>query len=557
MKKLLIILLVGILLPIAATAQFKTSFEGYGQWLTNETDNTIFHSTDDTTKIRANAYLKLDYTVKDWDFGVQFESYLPVALLNYSPDLKGINFGVVYARYNNINAGIDVTAGHIYEQLGSGLIFRSWEDRQLGINNAIFGGRVAYTPINGLKLTVLGGKQRIGMGFDLSDGVIYAANLETSITDILKVSNFDANIGLSYVGRYENLKDFSNLPKMLNAYSARFHIAKNGLYLGGEYVFKDKEALFETIPGQSGHINPNSLNMGNALLINMGYAKKGFGIDVNLRRMENMGFFSQQNLAGNLYNTAVLNYLPGLTKQYAYSLQNIYLYQAQPYLQFMPIDKEKFGEIGGQIDMYYEFKKGSLLGGKYGTNVALNASYWGGLNAVMNFNTRSYKADFFSVSEKYYHDIGIEIRKRCTKDLSFVLMFLNQYYNEYIEGKIGVINANILTGEVTYKFAKVQSVKVQLQHHWADAEYKNWAGAAIDYALNYHWSFFVHDDYNYGNDDKDKRNHYYNAGISFVTGSTSIAASYGKQREGLSCAGGVCRPVSESTGFTLTVSTSF
>jgi len=552
-KKLLIILVIGSLLPFAANAQFKVSFEGNGQWLTNDTNNDMFLTNDDTAKLRSNAYLKLDYTVKEWDFGVQFESYLPKALLNYSPDLQGVNVGALYARYNNINVGIDVTAGHIYEQLGSGLIFRSWEDRQLGINNAIFGGRISYTPINGFKLTVLGGKQRIGMGFDFADGAIVAINLETSITDILNVSKFDANVGLSYVGRYEDQGElYPELPTMLNAYSMRIHIAKSGFYVGGEFVFKGKDPLVE----MGGQINSNALNMGNALLINMGYARKGFGIDVNLRRMENMGFFSQRNLAENQYNTGVLNYLPALTKQYTYSLQNIYIYQAQPYLRFMPI--EKVGEIGGQIDVFYEFKKGSLLGGEYGTNVALNASYWGGLSARTDFTTRSYASDLFSVNEKYYHDVGIEVRKRCTKDLSLVFMFLNQYYNKkYIEETTGIINANMITGELTYKFGKAQSVKVNAQHLWADADKKNWIGGGLDFALNYNWSLFVSDDYNYGNDDKEERKHYYNTGISFVTGAIRVAASYGKQRAGTLCAGGVCRMVSEATGLNLTVIASF
>ena len=34
-------------------------------------------------------------------------------------------------------SGFSVLAGDFFEQFGSGLMFRSWEDRQLGINNSI------------------------------------------------------------------------------------------------------------------------------------------------------------------------------------------------------------------------------------------------------------------------------------------------------------------------------------------------------------------------------------------------------------------------------------
>ena len=34
----------------------------------------------------------------------------------------------------------------------------------------------------------------------------------------------------------------------------------------------------------------------------------------------------------------------------------------------------KAGEIGFQIDLYYDIKKGSVIGGKYGSNLSLNLS---------------------------------------------------------------------------------------------------------------------------------------------------------------------------------------
>jgi len=102
---------------------------------------------------------------------------------------------------------------------------------------------------------------------------------------------------------------------------------------------------------------------GDAYLLNLGYAKNGFGVTANFRRLENFGFYSQRRSAGNVYNEAVLNYVPALTKQYDYSLTNIYVYAAQPNLSFEP-NRNKAGEIGGQIGLFYQFKKETPLGGK-------------------------------------------------------------------------------------------------------------------------------------------------------------------------------------------------
>lgn len=67
----------------------------------------------------------------------------------------------------------------------------------------------------------------------------------------------------------------------------------------------------------------------------------------------------------------------------------------------------------------------------------------------------------------------------------------------------------------------------------------------------------VADMYNYGNDIKDDQIHYYNLGGSFTKGATRVGLSYGRQRGGLICVGGICRYVPENTGFTLNLSTSF
>ena len=51
--------------------------------------------------------------------------------------------------------------------------------------------------------------------------------------------------------------------------------------------------------------------------------------------------------------------------------------------------------------------------------------------------------------------------------------------------------------------------------------------------------------------------HYYSVGTSFTKGATRIAASYGRQRGGLMCVGGVCRMVPEAAGITLNITTNF
>ena len=581
MKKIFLLIITSCAFSWTSHAQFNASFEGNGQWYSELSGSGApGSSSDDSTRFRSNAYLKLDYAVQNWDFGLQIESYLPKALLNYSPELDGVNIGTIHARYYNAAIGLDITGGHLYEQFGNGLIFRTWEDRQLGINNAILGGRVAYTPVSWATLTALAGKQRIGMGFDLSKGTLFGANLDISVTDMLSVGNYTIDAGFSYIGRHEETPEEDptafvpnpvdpTAPKMVNAYSGRINFAVKGFYLGGEYVFKGKDVAVET------DFDPHpELYTGQALFINFGYSQKGLGIDVNLRRLENMKFYSQRDVSGNQYNTAILNYLPALTKQYDYSLQNIYVYQAQSSLMFMSWPP-KAGEIGGQMDVIYEFAKGTAIGGKYGMNIAVNASYWSALQSTFDATDMTYTADFLGFGDKLYHDIGVEVRRKCSDSWSFIAMYLNQFYNEgYLEKADAKITANTFSGETTFKFGKAQAVKLELQHQWGVkvrqelagtggyrdvSDSKNWWGAGVEYTLNHHWSVYVNDMYNYQGkeDDKNYRTHYYNAGITFVQRATRIALGFGRQRGGLLCVGGVCRQVPEATGLTLNITTSF
>ena len=553
MKKILLI--GGLFCSALGYSQIRVGFENNSQWYVDDKKVKI-QPYDAEERFRSNSYLKLDYDYKFWTIGVQLEGYEPKAILNYSPEFKGIDIGTAYVRYNNIDAGLDVTAGHFYEQYGSGLIFRSWEDRQIGINNAVFGVNAKFKPIEGVDVSAMGGKQRIGMGFDLSDSYVFGGNVDLDVSELAEFDDFGLHVGVSYIGKSEEAKDFKedynqNLRKLQNAFSGRIGFDYNNLFGEIEYVYKQSDALYE------GGVIGFNRQPGNALLFNGGYSVKGTSFGFNLRRLENMTFFSDRELTGNIYNSGVMNYVPALTKQYDYSLQNIYVYQAQYMLSVFDIH-QKIGEIGGQFDFYHSFKRDTFLGGEYGTDLVVNGSYWAGLKTEEIDNGDALKTGFLDFGAKYYHDLGLEVRKKWSKNWSSIFMVLNQYYNSpLLTSEIEEVNSNILSAETTYQFMDNKSVRLELQHLWADADKKNWVGGTVEFAANSNWSFYVSDMYNYGNDDKEQRIHYYNVGTSFTKGTTRVAASYGRQRGGLLCVGGVCRMVSEAAGLTVGITTSF
>lgn len=553
MKTNQVVLLLSFLaLATHAKAQVTVGIESNSQYYT---EDNIFKLDEAEKKdpFRSNNYVKLGYTKNYFEVGLQLEGYLPKALMNYSPSLDKFNVGTVYARYNNYDKGIDITLGHFYEQFGSGLVLRSWEDRALGINNAILGSRVKLRLHPSTNVTLLGGKQRIGMGFDLSDSFIYGANAEVDITNLTNAEDYTLKFGASFVGRREDLRDqFPSLEPNTNMLSTRLDYSGNKFYIGTEYVYKTEDALVENF----GTLYPDKTTAGNALLMNLGYIDNGFTASVNLRRMENMTFYSERRLAGNQYNTGVVNYVPALTKQYDYALQNIFVYQSQP--QYATFNVDKLGEIGGQFDVFYEIPKETFFGGAYGANLILNGSYWAGIKTQTNSDGNLEATGYFDFGEKYYRDFAVEYRRKWSDKFSSIFMYLNQYYNkEYVEETYGQIHSNVAVAEGLYFLKPTSSIRLELQHQWADGDRKNWMGGTLEFTPNSKFSLFVHDIYNYGNDDEDLRIHYYSFGGSFTHGATRIAASYGRQRGGLMCVGGVCRMVPEALGFTLNLTTNF
>lgn len=566
MKKFL--LFFGLIGCISVQAQdygyLSGGFESNFKWYNDDPKTGPFMDTNfpnSDEHIRSNNYLKLDYTYKKWSAGIQLESYLPKPLMSYSPKLDDTGLATYYAEYRGEK--LRITAGYYYQQFGSGLILRAWEDRQLGLNNALRGGRIVYNPTNNLEFTALYGQQRDG--FDISDGHIFGFDSEIDLTGLLKSENFDLGMGFSYVGRYEEIDSLSineepSFDELTNAFSGRLDYSKNSFYASAEYIYKSEDAIVERIPGRGAVINNDFIKPGSAMLLNFGYATAGLGMNATLRRMENMAFFSERKSFGDPINPNIntINYIPALTKQHDYLLTNIYVYQAQPNVSIFRPSLQKAGEIGGQFDLYYNIKKGSPLGGEYGTNLALNASYYANLKGDYDTVNRDYTTEFTGFGEKYFSDISLEVKKQFSEKWKTIFTYLNQYYNRrLIEERTSVIETNIGVAEATYKINDKRSLRFVIQHLWTKDDNKNWAGGVLEFNLNTQFSFYVSDIYNYGNENEDGKIHYYNVGGSFTKGAARLAINYGRQRGGVVCVGGVCRFVPESTGLSVNLSLAF
>jgi len=541
MKRIVVLFLV--LQSSLFFGQFTGSLESNSQWYVDDEHIGGFNEDE---RFRSNNYLNLNYFLNKFTAAVKFESYAPKALLNYSPRLdKTIGLAAFSIKYKNKN--LDLTLGNFYDQFGSGLIFRSFEDRQLGVDNSIGGFRIKYQPKN-LSVTSFIGKQRVG--FDLSDGIIFGFNSELDLSSLV---NKNISIGFSYIGRNQKLPDdiTSDISETLSLFSARINYSYKKFYSNLEYVHKGDDPLIEFES-----IIDSRLFDGNAILFNLGYTKKRMGLDASFRRLENIAVYVDRAAYLNVYNDQLINYTPSLTKQHHFSLSNIYVYQAQPQLAFIPFGKS--GEIGGQFDIFYKFKKNSLIGGEYGTLISFNYSQWHRLKTDYDLANRTYKSDYFGFGNKNFSDFNVSLNKKWSKKTKTILTFMSLFYDkDYLEEKIGQINASIVAAEVNYKINSKKSTRLQLEHLFTQNDKKNWLAGSLEFNFSNKFSLYANEQYNYGNDFNDDKIHYYNIGGNYNTGKTRVSLNYGRQRGGLICIGGICRFVPNSTGLSVSLNTNF
>jgi hypothetical protein len=487
-----------------------------------------------------NAYLNINYTKGDFSAGLRYESYLN-ALLDFDDEYKGNGIMFRYATYTI--DGLEVTAGNYYEQIGSGLIFRSYENKGLGQDNAMDGVRLKYRPLKGVYLKGFIGKSRTY--FTYSDGIIRGADAEINVNEALNLeSKTRIIVGQGFVSRFQaDINPKLLLPQNVAAYSSRLNIINGGWNYSGEYAIKLNDPVGSATAEENNYAN------GNALMSSLTYSQRGFGIVAEMHRVDHMEFRSERAKEKQY----IINYIPTLTKQHTYTL-----------LALHPCATQPEGEFGTQIDVFYKIKKGSLLGGKYGTKISFNFSRINALNGGNSFlnDNSEHTPMFISIKgeELYFRDLNLEIYKKINKKIRVTGVIARQSYNKDVlekPGNYGIVESTIAITDISYKIKKGHTVRIELQELLTDGGDGSWSMGLVEYTVSPHWFFAVQDMYNWGNHDLEKQLHYVNINCGFLSGSNRFAIGYGKKRAGIFCVGGVCKEVPSSNGFSLTISSSF
>lgn len=507
-------------------------------------------------KMLSNAFGNINYQKGKFSAGIRYEAYNNV-MQGFDARYKGQGITNRFARYQD--RLLDITVGNIYEQFGSGLIFRTYYEPGLLYDNSLDGIRVISNPFKGITLKGITGKQRTF--FTVGQGIVRGADGEININEmldsVLGSSKTKVILGGSFVSKFQTDDDpYFNLPQNVGAYGGRLNVIREGFNFFGEYVYKENDPSVANAGSVEGK-NFYSYRHGEAAFLSMSLAAKGISFLIQAKRVDNMSFRSDRD--ATLQNL-LINYLPATTKQHTYLMPAYSPYATQPN-----------GEVGGMAELQYKFNKGSALGGKYGMDITLNASVANGLKVIGVNDTSSYSTlyttNYEDVGEKYYHDFFVEINRKFSKKLKGTFMYAHQFYNKNVV-QFGSPNAgyenivsNIVVVDLTYKYRSGSAIRLEMQGLFRDDKdtlnLGSWGSALLEWTPNSHVFLAVLDQYNYGNPVENLKLHYFLVSGGYTNGPHRISVSYGKQRQGIFCVGGVCRNVPASNGFAISITSSF
>ena len=518
-------------------------------------DSTI-GAKDVDERLLMNARADIMYTNGDFSGGLRFEMYQN-PLLGFDPSWKGQGLAHYFVAYNGKR--ISVTAGHFYEQFGSGMILRTYEDRYLGLDNALLGINVTLRPIAGVTIKALAGRQRFF--WDYGSGIVRGIDGEVNIIEALS-SQFEslngtklrATIGAGFVSKYEDGETITlpndpeyklKLPLNVGAAAVRASLGYGGWDLSAEYARKGQD--------------PNSINeyiyhYGEALLLNLGYSQRGFSASLQAKRIDNMGFKSERGVSGEML---YINYLPAITKNHTYALLAMYPYATQVN-----------GEQGVQGDVMWKIKKDTWLGGKYGMDIHVNSAVVCILDTASTggMGTEGYTV-MGGFGPLYYGDASLEVARKLSKSVKLTATYAYQVFNPNVENHPGrdLVHNNIVIADVSWKVSKKHSLR--FEGEWLgsdrrydasvpsldDRRYGDWLMGLVEWNIGSKWFVSLSEQWPY----RDGIGNYFNISAGYTSGSTRLQVGYGKQREGMICIGGVCRPQPAVNGFTFSLTTSF
>lgn len=477
----------------------------------------------------AEAWLNLGYSNWGFDFQLRFDLFNNSNLRNPNGSFtaRGIGFYQIRKKINKL----DITGGYLYDQIGSGIIFRAYEQRAQLIDNALFGVRLGYDISDNWQIKAFTGQQK--QLFSQYESIIKGIALDGFVKPN-KEKNLSFAPGIGIVNRTFDDNTMRSVIASLETYdTANVFIPKYNTYAFSVYnrltagnISWYAEVALKTDDVQNDPIQERFIGEDGAVYYSsLSYSRKGFALTLEGKRTEAFDFRTRPQ---EIFNFGQLHFIPPMARENSYRLTTRY----QPATQFI-------GEQAYQANLRFTpFKK---------FNVEANYSDIKDLDNLLLYR-EIYLQSTYKYKRLWTLTTGIQ---------------LQDYNQEIFETKPGVpiVKTVVPFAEFQYKFDRKKSIKLEVQYMDTDEDFGSWVFALAEFAVAPKWSFEISDMYNLGLDKPSTKvglnKHYPTVGVAYSKLANRFSLRYVRQVEGIICSGGICRLEPAFSGVRFTATSTF
>jgi Family of unknown function (DUF6029) len=493
----------------------------------------------DFQKFGAESWLTLNYSQWGFNMGIRFDLFNNSNLLNPTGSFSGQGIGRWYIQ-KEINK-LDISAGFLYDQIGSGIIFRAYEERALLIDNALFGVKAGYQFNENWKIRAFTGRQK--RQFSEYAPVIRGAALEGFIKPD-SAGTFSLAPGAGFVGRTFDGESVGRIVNEIGGYQpadstgVQYNTYAMTLYntlsWGNfawyiEGAYKTNDVLFNDLTTQVTGERGKFINTdGYTAYTSFSWANSRLAISLEGKRTKDFRFRADPFLFGV---QGQINFLPPMARQNTYRLTS----------RFAP-NTQELGEQAVQLDVKYSPNKKWTLGVNF--------------SDIQNLDGR-----------ELYREIAPEILYKYKRKWQLLTGLQILKYDIFTyQGKDSYVYATTPYTELIYKFTPRRSMRVEASYLATEEEFGSWAFGLVEVGLAPHWLFYVSDMYKMRHRDAENLPaektkfdglHYPTVGAVYAFKSNRYSLAYVKQVEGINCAGGICRYEPTFNGVRLQINSTF
>ncbi len=477
------------------------------------------------------SWLSLRYTNKGFTAFLRADAFHNSNLYQPTEAMTGFGIGA-WSLSKEIN-DLTVTGGYIYDQIGSGILFRAYEDRGLLIDNALVGLHLKYRINDQVMVKAFTGQMKNVRTFGRFEPVLKGINAEGDFSVSDKVHIMP---GIGALSRTLDQGSMNSIVSTINNYplEERF-VPKYNMYAFTAYntltagdfswyiegAYKTNEAIRASIFSDTLSDKP-----GNVVFTTLGWARKGIAVNFTGKRTET---FVMRTSPNEILLRGMLNWQPIVARLRPQRLMARYSPPSQDVSEMA---------LGTDV----------LLSPNDNIDITLNYTHINTLEEV-----------------KLYREAYAEVNYRGLDNWIIQLgaQYL-QYNQEVYQIKPGVPIVEAITPftEITYRFNNKTSIRTQWEYMHTEQDYGSWVFGLVELNIAPRWSFAVSDMYTVSLNKKNpsgitKPQHYYNIFAAYSKGPHRVSAAYVKQVDGINCTGGVCRYEPAFSGVRMMLTTSF